>query len=511
MSAPAPAASASSGSKRSLASDADSGSEQRRVQLRREHDRSHHDRARSNGAPQLTASSAADANAQPPRAPAAAAAVTLHLDALESIFAFLDLSELAAALRVASGWLVAVDSMRRLELEISQPREQQLVTVARSAMGRHVTSLGSVGFILPVDAATLSVLADRMAHLRALSCRLRLPPPGPAEPLAFPSNLRRLGIDLASLNARHHNAAVSAISRLPLLDELDIELSMLNPQFSFAPLAALPRLRCLNVWGIAGKLSDAQVDQLRALPHLQELNVEMSTALLRRLLRLPHSLQWQQIWLPWPLEDEFAALLPQLPSLTKIKESVMCDRFDWLRGLPNLTEVQLSFDWPDGAVDHAESLVAALQCCTKIEVLLLGDLHDLTAAQLGDLLPRLPRLRELTLKRLLIDSLSFLAQPPLTSQLRLLRLRHCTQLPLLELRHVQSLRGLRQLELCASFTAPLDEYSQSLFRPPSLLLPLLEKFDYVPPVDEEPQQQGNDYSSEDEDGEDEDAASEEEQ
>jgi len=99
------------------------------------------------------------------------------------------------------------------------------------------------------------------------------------------------------------------------------------------------------------------------------------------------------------------------------------------------------------------------------------------------LLPRLPRLRQLTLDNAHgVDSLSFLAHEPLTRQLRLLRLRHCTQLPLLELRHVQVLRGLRQLELCASFTAPLDEYCESLFRPPSLLLPLLEKLDHVPPV-----------------------------
>jgi hypothetical protein len=52
-----------------------------------------------------------------------------------------------------------------------------------------------------------------------------------------------------------------------------------------------------------------------------------------------------------------------------------------------------------------------------------------------------------------------------------------------ELRHLQGLRGLKQLELRESFSAPLDDYCESLFQPPSLLLPLLEQFDYAPSND----------------------------
>ena len=128
--------------------------------------------------------------------------------------------------------------------------------------------------------------------------------------------------------------------------------------------------------------------------------MRMSTSLLCRLLRQPHDLQWQQISLPRRLDDEAAALLPQLPSLTKINGYVACERFDWLRGLPNLTDICMSHDGKDLPAGRAAPLVAALLYCTKIEILLLADLPDLTATLLEELLPRLPRLRELLLDRL---------------------------------------------------------------------------------------------------------------
>jgi hypothetical protein len=96
----------------------------------------------------------------------------------------------------------------------------------------------------------------------------------------------------------------------------------------------------------------------------------------------------------------------------------------------------------------------------------------------ADLLPRLPRLRDLRLGNLHIDSLSFLARPPLTRQLSRLELWNCNQLPLAGLRQVHRLRGLSHLTLHGSFAAPLDSADRSLLTPPSFLLPRLEKFEY---------------------------------
>jgi hypothetical protein len=222
------------------------------------------------------------------------------------------------------------------------------------------------------------------------------------------------------------------------------------------------------------------VDELRALPRLQEVDVSVTLPLLRRLLRQPHQLQWKQLSLDGIFDDAAAALLPQLPSLTKIHQIAKCARFEWLAELPNLTEASFwlhtNFNVP--AASRPASLVAGLRQCANVEILTLGVCADLTAAHLADLLPSLPRLRELYLDRLSIDSLAFLAQPPMTDQLRSVRLSSCRQLPLADLRHVHALRGLEQLHLGCSFSAPLAEESRALLTPPSVVLPQLKVFQY---------------------------------
>jgi hypothetical protein len=94
----------------------------------------------------------------------------------------------------------------------------------------------------------------------------------------------------------------------------------------------------------------------------------------------------------------------------------------------------------------------------------------------------LPRLRFLKLVKLRVDSLGFLAQAPLTSQLISLVLSDCRWLPLSELSHVRTLRGLKELALLESFTAAMDAHSLSLFELPSAALPLLQLFRYRAPA-----------------------------
>jgi len=169
-----------------------------------------------------------------------------------------------------------------------------------------------------------------------------------------------------------------------------------------------------------------------------------------------------------------AALLPQLPSLTD---------FDFLRGLPNLTLLRCSSCGGDedlDGVELADQLVAGLRHCTNITRLRLNNILELTSARLSDLLPRLPQLGELELSDLDIDSLSFLAQPPLTGQLSSLTLSSCKNLPLAELRHLHSLRGLRELSLHYSFNERMEADCDCLtaLRLPSAALPLLESFTF---------------------------------
>jgi hypothetical protein len=413
----------------------------------------------------------------------------LYRHALESILAFSDAKTLMAALRVSKEWLAAVGSMRALALRvecITAPVE----SVTAPVMARHVADLR-----LCAEERTaadgLGCFARLMPHLRRLECWVPEGPLGAA--LRFPAGLRELSLRAigSQTSAAHINAAIDAASWLVRLELLSFQCERMDSLISFAPLAALPLLRHVAVVAhcdrVAG-LTDEQADELRALPRLQSLDVNpISTALLRRLLAQPHELQWQHLPLPWPLTDDDAALLPQLPSLTALSFSAeSLSSFDFLHRLPNLASISCFCKFrPDSArAALPDPLVAALSRCANVTQLRVEDCLELTAAELADLLPHLPRLQSLSLTDIGIDSLDFLAQPPMTGQLSSLTLSYCTRLPLAELRHLHELHGLRELSIDDSFNERVDPDCEALeaLRPPSAALPLLRSFTFLPRI-----------------------------
>ena len=438
--------------------------------------------------PAAAAASSANGDAAAAEADHLPPAARLYRHALESIFGWLNQRELATALQVSKSWLAAAKSMGSLQLTVTWSSSPMCV-VAVSAMGHHVTQIGSIGMRMPLTTDSIFIAAQHMPQLRGLSCQVELPSQGL---LTFPPGLRLLHLGISDVmynpTAANLNAVLKVISRLPVLERLFLALPSLNEQLSFAPLASLPELRQLNIaqpddnHAPATELSDAQVAELRAMPRLHRLEVwPMPTSLLRRLLAQPHDLQWQKIIVPDPLSDEAAALLPQLPSLTSLVRPFFissCTRFDFLRQLPNLTHIFFMTNGP--SVGRIESLVAELPRCSQIQVLEL-DSKDLTAAHLNELLPRLPRMHTLFFRALIVETLAFLAQEPMANQLTFLQLANCKQLPLTELRHVHALKCLKTLYLSRSFDSPMDAHCQSLYTPPSLLLPRLDKFTYVQP------------------------------
>jgi len=155
--------------------------------------------------------------------------------------------------------------------------------------------------------------------------------------------------------------------------------------------------------------------------------------------------------------------------------------FDFLQGLPNLTSFDCSFLRGGSDAQLADRLVAAVQHCTNITRLRLDRCRGLTAVPLAELLPRLPRLQSLVLDSLRIDSLSFLAQSPLTGQLSSLTLSYCSQLPVGELRHLHELRGLRELLIYGLCDEKMEPGCHELMALPAAL-PLLESFTYLPRI-----------------------------
>ena len=415
-------------------------------------------------------------------------AARLDRYALERVFAFLAPDEVLIALRICRDWLAAVKSMACRGWFEPNPTATPISVLVESAIARHVVGLGAAETPVELNIDTLFILARHMPHLVELACRLSLPLP--MGPRVFPSGLKILDLIVAAhANANSINDAIKAIGCLPLLEELSLFQPLASPRISFAPLSALPALRAVVVvWkpqspSGAFEPSDAQVQHLCAIPLLTNLVIHpMSASLLRRLLAQPRDLQWQHVALPAGVDEETAALLPHLSSLTKIEEHLTCQRFDWLSGLPNLTDISLWLDALPTAEGRAASLVAGLAHCAAVTKLALSGAADLTAAHFAELLPLLPRLRFLKLVKLRVDSLGFLAQDPLTSQLISLVLSGCRRLPLAELSHVRTLRGLQHLALLESFTVPMDAHSLSLYEAPSAALPLLQAFQYRAPA-----------------------------
>lgn len=397
----------------------------------------------------------------------------LYRHALESIFRFVTKDDMVSVLRVSHCWLAAVKSMANMMLQMHPPNAP-LWVVATSTLGRHTTILGSAGNRLKLTSDTLFILTRHMSHLRGLSCELSLPPSQAM--LTFPSALRELSITIPStVDAEDVNVALTSVGCHQSFESFDVRLHVVDPQISFASLTTLPRLRCLRISWCLDQFSNAQVDELRLMTQLDNMVLTSINAdRLRLLLRQPHNLQWQQIQLR-SVDDESAALLPQLPSLTKLDHWFSCTNFDWLQRLPNLTDLDIGFRGPTVA-GRIESLVAALPACTAITNLALREALDLTSDHLKQMLPRLLQLKKLWLFDLRITSLAFLAQEPMKSQLMLLDLDGCKDVPLTELRHVHSLHKLQKLFLIQSFTTTMDAHCQSFYTPPSIVLPQLKSF-----------------------------------
>lgn len=228
-------------------------------------------------------------------------------------------------------------------------------------------------------------------------------------------------------------------------------------------------------------LTDAQVEQLRALPHLTQLSSCLSTIQLCRFLRTPHTLRWQSL-MDYPVEvnAELSLLLPSLPSLALLSVNLLADCSPvFFSRLTNLVELALQLDdFTDPAA--LDSLASSLQTCTQITDLSL--FHGLlTADQMSVMLSQCTDLCALHLSDASeLDSLRFLSSGSIPRTLTSLTLEMCKHLPLVELQHVHALQSLERLCVYYSFAEKMDEHTLAPYQPPSLLLPNLRTLKYYP-------------------------------
>jgi hypothetical protein len=371
--------------------------------------------------------------------------------------------------------------MRRLEAEDHHLRSSVALTaMCHSRLSRHVSGL----FVcdgLKLSASQLALLATHLPQLHEMQCAVALP--APDEALILPLNLTKLNVDFGEHSSPSQlDAMMRALGQLSLLRDLVLRLHE-SLCFSFQPLHALPLLNTLLVRSYRWEdLSNAQIDELRAMPHLHTMSLNPEADLLRRLLRTPHSLQWKNVGDEFRLDDECAALLLLLPSLTKLGGVFEADPA-FLQQLPNLEELELNLIYARSA-PAPQLLLTALQGCSKLTSLFLSSCR-FTSEQMCALLPSLPALRHLTLHIVnivdLLESLRCFSSGPITRTLTKLTLVDCRHpaLHLTELEHVHALTELRSLDIRSSFVEPLDAAAQEQYlRRPSRILPKLSTFFY---------------------------------
>ncbi len=239
---------------------------------------------------------------------------------MECVFAFLPLSSLAAACRVAREWRAAVASMRSIECTIVVKRERRNRLpdeLWHSVLFRHVAHIRRAALLtLPA----LHEVAKRCPQLRTLDVQLLLRSIDDAS-IVFPKQLRELKVDTKqkehALAEREELAQriLDAVAQLPQLKVLT-----LGPTFrhcSLKPLHALQAtlrrfdiefrpsaedLRALPLeegnFNLDLATARSNIEVLRALPHLERAVVcppEAVGTFLTDLLRLPHELQWQDL------------------------------------------------------------------------------------------------------------------------------------------------------------------------------------------------------------------------
>jgi hypothetical protein len=251
-------------------------------------------------------------------------AARLYRHALESVFAFCSLRELASLLCVSKEWSNAVRSMRSLAVVIDcSSDESRLLLLCMSPLAAHVGTLKESSNITQ-SLAALHVLAFRLPHLHNLQYSMM----GSWMPLIFPARLRTLSLRLQAKvdvfapfsDKQHHdlNAAIRIVATLPLLEELTLA-ALGARSCCLAPLVQAPSLRSLHL-RLTQHVFDqtAVTDALRDMPHLRSLVCRPSPAAMLRMLQSPRSMKLHTLHVYNKFTVECGEAVLQLPNLTDL-------------------------------------------------------------------------------------------------------------------------------------------------------------------------------------------------
>jgi hypothetical protein len=382
-----------------------------------------------------------------PAVDAAAAATTsappaprLYRHALESVFSFCRVRELATMFCVSKEWAAAVQSMRPLgahwrhevynddsDDEGSEHADDESFTqrLCASRLPRHIGSL-DLGWSISVD--DLPLLCARMPHLHRLCCRFS--PPWPT--IVFPPRLRSLSVSFHSETGsccpgpfseelhRQFDAAIRTIAKLPLLESLSLEAEQAQ-RCDLTPLLKTPALRSLKLdLSHSVRTSPALIDTLRRIgSRLRFLSFDTySSDVLMRLLQPPHDLKLEEFQMGC-LSSRFSEAIVHLPSLTTLDARLDTDDTDFFLSLPNLRSLDLSTASFKALELNTERILQSLHALIQLTDLRVSggfQIGDnpicITSAQLAAALAHMPLLTRLDLTHVVLDSLRFLSSAP---------------------------------------------------------------------------------------------------
>jgi hypothetical protein len=391
-------------------------------------------------------------------------------------------------LRVSKEWTAAVNSMHPVDVELPYLEDDsRLLRFCMSPLSRHVSKANV--WMFPLSCWSLCHLKLRLPSLQQLSCRFE----GSWLPLMFPARLRNLTVRFLAAAAvtapfsdkqhRELDEAIVAIASLPLLEELDLSVSMAR-RCCLTPLATAPILRTLNLrFPSAVFDSPTVIEALRAMPLLRSLNFDPSAKSFTRMLQPPHTMKLEKLYIDEHFTTEFGEAIVHLPTLTNLSVWLNSPHTDFFCQLPNLRCLEMNVVLTDvpPETDRIMQSLQSLTALTELEIEEAGDFPlRFTSDQLAACLAHMPLLTrlDLTIAKAL-DSLRFLSSGPITRSLTKLHLsRFEPRLPLRELHHVHELSALTDLGLYSVFDRPLDDYSASLYSPPSRLMPSLVRFNH---------------------------------
>ena len=350
-------------------------------------------------------------------------------------------------------------------------------------------------------------LLERLPHITRI-CSMTISWPSSAQankaPLAFPKQLQSVDLVfyLTSKAAgvddyRPVMQALGACASLTDVALFDDELIA----WDLTPLLELKQLRKLKLRGRPdfqfGSHAIAVVKQMASLESLQlhpltNHPLEFDAAWLLRLCRPPHQLQrLQELDLSKvSLEDAGLQALRHLPALTALEPFAMrASAMASLVHFPGLHRLRLlprrfggggEEDLGQAFFDHqgfarASTFLPHLRCI-RLQVLTLCECV-FTIAEAETLCTTLPQLTDLTFENVGWPSLEPLHHLTRLTELSLALTRRTPVA--FELAHLQAIKSLRTLTL-KDMHPPLNVATVTALTPPSLLMPALTSFEYIP-------------------------------